>query len=203
MADGVAAKLVEPRDCVIAFGIPVSLAEYRRDIEAGARHDFAKRVSTRWRYYQWAVVRHSDKLLPIMRENGARVVTNLTLAGFGACLADRTCSVFILVSHWTTHGVEFADGLATVDDVLASIPDEFDGILDLCVCHPDALVSRIRAAKPEIGLVAWTSAKAQLQLWLYFYAAMFKAMTDGRHTYLEILEEQLACVLSGLELASV
>lgn len=203
MSGQIALASMSPSDCTIAFGIPTSAVEYEQHRANPAIHDFASKVSGNLRDYRWAVLRRTDRLLPAIRARGATVATNLSLGDFSVRLNNSQRSVFILVSHWLSDRIEFADGLAPIDRVIDAIPSAFTGILDLCVCHPDSLVKRIRRERPNIGLICWTSAEAMLVLWLHFYLALFAELAAGQKTYLEALDLQLKHVFDALQLHSM
>ena len=40
--------------------------------------------------------------------------------------------------------MEFADGLAPIERVVSSIPEAFDGVLDLTVCNSTVLAEEVR-----------------------------------------------------------
>jgi hypothetical protein len=49
--------------------------------------------------------------------------------------------------------VEFADGLAPVDQVVAAVPPMFDGVLDLTVCNARPLAVEIRRRCPHARII--------------------------------------------------
>ena len=90
-------------------------------------------------------------------------------------------AVVTLFTHWTSHGIEFSDGVASLPAVVEQVPPRFSGVLDLCVCHPDDLV-RLLADRRELCTVKYLSNIANPIFWLAFYDALYKllALRRGR-----------------------
>jgi len=83
--------------------------------------------------------------------------------------------------------VEFSDGLAGADRILPEIPPAYDGIFDLCVCHPVSLVAKLLASRPRY-FVKHVSHEAAPHYWLYFYRDMFSYMETKNADYLDAFE---------------
>ncbi len=182
---------LKPSDCVLAFGIPTSEDEFwvaRED----SKRDFAKNLI--WQQYDFQFVSHLRKIERRLAKLGLRIVPQLTLQDFGKLFRDPSNKVVILFSHWTNDAVEFFDGMATEEEIIRVIPCEFDGIVDLCVCHPDNLPIRIRNHLPPTALIKHIDVKATPIIWLYFYWAVFTILIDSNNSdsgtsYLEALEK--------------
>ena len=84
----------------------------------------------------------------------------------------------ILFAHWrdVDERIELADGLVSPEAIVQVVPSDFKGIMDLCVCHPRALVFGIKQKCPD-SLVKSTDKDAAPLWWLYLYEAMFKILT--------------------------
>jgi hypothetical protein len=95
--------------------------------------------------------------------------------------------VVVLFSHWAGDKVEFFDGMAGVERIMAEIPPAYEGVLDLCVCHPIALVERLLASRPPY-LVRYMKQEAAPHYWLYFYRDMFSYMGARNADYLKAFE---------------
>ena len=102
------------------------------------------------------------------------------MTDFAECFPSKR--VVILFSHWIDDSVEFDDGLHGLDAIVSQVPVEFDGVVDLCVCHPCALVMRLRRERPEC-LVKRTRSKARVSFWLQFYQILFRVLAAGDLAY--------------------
>jgi hypothetical protein len=66
--------------------------------------------------------------------------------------------------------VEFADGLAPIERVVSSIPETFDGVLDLTVCNSTVLAEEVRR-RCRRGLIVANAFPATLDIRMEFYNA--------------------------------
>jgi hypothetical protein len=73
-------------------------------------------------------------------------------------------------------------------DVIAAVPDRFNGILDLCVCHPKELAKTLERLRPRC-LVRSSNREATPVFWLYFYDVLTTILQTRRTTYTAALEE--------------
>jgi hypothetical protein len=184
---------LRPSDCVLAFGIPTSEDEFW-EAQGDSHRDFVK--GQVWEKYDFQFVSHLRKVEPRLLKLGLKVVHKLTLRDFGRLLRDPSNTVVILFSHWAGRTVEFFDGMATEDEIVGVIPSDFDGIVDLTICHPEHLPMRIRNHLPPTSLVKYTDEENTPVVWLYFYWAVFTILDDSHNTgsgdsgvsYLEALE---------------
>lgn len=188
---------LKPADCVLAFGIPTCEDEFWEAREDSER-DFVKNQI--WEKYNFQFVSHLRKIEPRLVKLGLKVVHKLTLQDFGELLRDSSNKVVILFSHWKEDTVEFFDGMATEDEIINVIPSDFEGIVDLTVCHPQNLAIRIRNHLPPTSLVKYADIKNTPLIWLYFYWAVFTILSDSNNSdpgdagnsdnsYLEALEK--------------
>ena len=185
-------------NCILAFGIPTSRAAFFSD-QHRADKDYSRRFCGVWHRYDRTVVHAVRRVEPYLVGWGVHVVYDLTLKQFGKLLTRKEVSVFILVSHWREYPedenrwdeVEFADGLAPVAEVVEQVPRSFDGILDLCVCHPDSLKDRLRRERPQV-VVKSVPGKATPYFWLYFYLTLFKQMQEQKVSYFKAFNDVMA-----------
>jgi hypothetical protein len=176
-------RIIKPGDCVIGFCIPTTLESFRQAQENPIHRDFVVNRCPDARDYRREVISYTDQLLPAMTALGATVIPDLTLRDFKALFSTNT-RVIILFAHWSDDSVEFADGVASIDDVLDAVPPAFDGIIDLCVCHPKKLALELSRLRKDC-VVKFTDQKATPSFWLYFYVVVFKKLLTSRTTYLD------------------
>lgn len=170
---------VRPGECVMVFGIPTSRSGFVRHLAHRERHDFVPKVCPAWPAYE----RLLDQIEPAiahMIELGVAVRREAPLQQLTeACRSSR---VVVLFSHWTDDRVEFDDGLQAIDEVTAAVPSMFNGVIDLCVCHPDSLVMQLRRDRPNC-LVKRTRSKARVSYWLQFYEVLFRVLSEREIAY--------------------
>jgi hypothetical protein len=182
----VATKIVKPRDCILAFGIPTSEADFRADLRSVCK-DFARNFNGLWARYEAEFIDPLVKVERIIRNLDTRVVHGLTLARFGALVA--TADVFILFTHWIGEQVEFADGLQPIAPIVEAIPQTYAGILDLCVCRSDRFAAAVRSARTGC-LVRHVAERAVTPAyWLYFFMVLFKYLEHHDTSYLNAVAE--------------
>ena len=175
---------VVPERCAMAFGIASSRSGYERHLATRAAHDFVPAVCPAWPAYA-RVVRQLDAAIARLRSLGVVVHRDVTLEDFGRCFDGA--SVVILFSHWARDSVEFDDGLAPYTDVVSAVPHDFSGVVDLCVCHPAALVLQLRRDRREC-LIKASQSKTRISYWLQFYVVLFQYLRNTASTYSDAVE---------------
>ena len=80
--------------------------------------------------------------------------------------------------------MEFSDGFKPKTEFVSSIPEDYSGVLDLCVCHPTELISLIIAKRPNCT-VRYTPQKVRPRFWLYYYEGLFRLLSAGKYSYIE------------------
>jgi hypothetical protein len=115
---------------------------------------------------------------------GVGVVRGLTLDAFSQVLTKGDVDVFILFSHWSDSYIELAGGPAHASAVVDAIPVRYTGFLDLCVCHPVALVEEVTRKRPRC-LVRFSAIRAQPFVWLLYFAGLFRLLNTRTMNYLQ------------------
>jgi hypothetical protein len=187
-------RLVKPSNCAFAIGLSASRDGFRRDQE-NQRADFAKRFLGGWEQYYEQFVTDREELASKLRKWGVTVIHDSSLCDFAELFA-RPFDVVILFSHWSGDSVEFRGGLEGVSAILAAIPPAFDGILDLCVCHPDPLARALSVHRPQC-LVKHTPIEAAPEYWFRFYGILFSQLHTRELTYLAAMEEVAGAFLDS------
>lgn len=190
MKPGVAERIIKPRDCVLAFGIPTSEAAFRRDRD-DPRKEYAKRFAGGWPHYSSQFVSHFARATRALARLGVSVRTELTLEQYGELFSAGQFGVVALVSHWRPRAIELHDGFADVESLVRQVPCDFGGVVDLCACGPEALTVALRRERPCCA-VRYINKEAAPRLWLYFYLALFVHLNDRELTYLKALEDVIA-----------
>ena len=127
---------------------------------------------------------------------GARIVPDLTLSEFGDVFARPEVHAVILFSHWQGDAIEFKDGFADINSIIEHVPIEYAGILDLCVCHPNSLISELRQTRPHC-IIKWIDLDVTPIFWLYFYRALFQYLNRGKKSYLQGFEDLIVAQINA------
>lgn len=184
-----AATVVNPRDCAIAFGIPTCQMGFEGRLKYGTC-DYLLRFSG-WSEYEVRFVRFLTELEPGLLEIGVTVVRDVTASSF-AELFERH-RVVVLFSHWNDEdpdfplgAVELNEGPVAIDTIVNAVPQDFDGFLDLCVCHPKHLAVALGEARPRCRVKRLDNI-AQPDFWLYFYGTLFHRLYESPTSYSKAL----------------
>ena len=183
-------SVVKPSDCALLIGIPTSKETFYNNPNS----DYIKNFS--WPKYQHDIIIPIYKFEKLIRQLGIKVIHKLTYSSFGKIFKDEKIDVFILFSHWKNKRIEFYNDFVPIDKIVNKIPNEFTGILDLCVCHPRELIKELRRKKPNCTLRSIDSihqkeAEVTPSVWLTFYLALFKILEEKEITYIMAIHEVL------------
>jgi len=101
-----------------------------------------------------------------------------------------------ILSYSNSSKVEFKDGLSSLFDVISEIPEEFQGIIDLNVCHPDLLTIFLRKCRPKCHIkYKFDNSNIHKNIGvnpviaLYFYIAFFNHLNTHNLNYFEGIQE--------------
>jgi hypothetical protein len=180
-----AATVVGPSDCAIAFGIPTCRMAFEVRLKHGTC-DYLRRFAG-WPEYEFRFVRFLTELEPGLREIGVTVERDATVSSF-AKLFERH-RVVVLFSHWNDEdpdfplgAVELDEGTVAIETLVDAVPQDFEGFLDLCVCHPRNLASALWEARPRCRVKRLNNV-AQPDFWLYFYGTLFHRLHQEPTSY--------------------
>lgn len=179
----------------MAFAIPTTQAAFERHLRL-QRH-FAS-MTMYWGKYWIHVGSVFRSVEPVYRQLGVSVREEVTLAQFGELFSGEFDAI-ILFAHWRHGAVEFEDGFADVPSIVAKVPFHFDGLLDLCVCHPESLVTALKLERPNLWTKSLSRERTTPRVWLYFYLALFTYLRDDNITYLKGLEVALREITRRVE----
>ncbi len=169
-------QIVKPRDCAIAFGIPVSMEDFQRNPVRGFARQFFNQKGRIERFVD------DYKLTSrVMKCCEACVVTHLTLERFGD-LFNRH-QVVILFSHAESGTVEFHEGLFEIDKIVEQISKSFDGIVDITMCFSRELYRALKRDRPQCFPFYAAEERLDARAWLFFYKALFMYLKSSDLTY--------------------
>lgn len=84
--------------------------------------------------------------------------------------------------------IELFDGMHSVEELIAAIPPDFDGLIDLTICHSVILAAAIREQR-EACLVVANRRPAQLRIRLALYELAVRDLAERRRPFLDVLVE--------------
>ena len=179
---------MKPSDCIAAFGIPMSEAEFW-DAKDDAGRDFVTNCCPVWQVYNLDIISHFEEVTPHFERLGVQIIRTLRLTDLRGLFNNNSDKTIILFSHWNDDSMEFFDGMASSDAVVKEIPSDFAGIIDLCACHPTNLAIKLRKHLHPDALIKSTDKKNTFHKWLYFYWAVFTILDESNVTYLDALRK--------------
>lgn len=187
-------------NCVIAFGIPLSVKEYLdwRDNPRG--RDLITSQNISWSQYRNEIVDLANKMIPVWRSRGVRVITSLDSGKFASLFCDPQTQVVILFSHWKgDNTIELFDGMINACVLAKKVPNSFNGIVDLCVCN-SLLLAKLLKERGNV-VVKSSSGEVVYGLWFFIYTAIFNLLDKQQTTYSEALLESLKLFLPRRKIA--
>lgn len=178
--------MTTPGDCRILFALPTSRTGF--EWSRGQSHsDYAKRFLLGWDQYEDVC----DDLINAVERYKALGVVSITRDArredWTTAFADA--KVVILFAHWQdceagAGAVEFWDGPYSVETMVEQIPPEFEGVIDLSVCHPFGLADRAAREKPSCSL--WYAEYAvSPSIWAEIYCSIFEVLRQSGMDYRE------------------
>jgi hypothetical protein len=178
-------RIITPSECALAFCLPLERTSFLNGVSL--QGSYSSRYKGGWQQYQKLFVSEADRTFALLRSLGVHIETSVTCAGFADMLSSGRWGAVVLFSHWYGDSVEFSNGFCGYTDIIQALPNGVRGIVDLCVCHPDALVSALLTQQTELNLRA-TREKSSPQIWMSFYTVFFRVLFEGRYSYFEAFE---------------
>jgi hypothetical protein len=187
---------IKPSQCVLGFGVPIDYESFRKAKASPASHDFVVNLCSNWAEYYRYIAKHIEIQMPRLRTLGVRICEALTLAEFGEQLVRKDTRVLIVFSHFTDAEIEFADGLASLPNIISRIPIHYDGVLDLCVCHPTRLIPTLEVQRP-LCLKKFVDLPVRPAFWIHVYRVLFETLNSSPCDYLSALERAISALSRG------
>jgi hypothetical protein len=179
-------RAVTPADCEVLMAIPTSEAAFERDLW-DEQKDFIRNQCPVWRSYE-SIVRVYERARDRWQRQHVAVLEDVTLDIFRERLHARARTITILFAHWAQDAVEFADRIVPIAEVVDAVPADYDGLLDLSVCHPGPLASALSTARPR-SLTKVSDLSVTPELWIGLYTVVFTLLAHGARQYVQAIEE--------------
>jgi hypothetical protein len=198
-----------PAQCALAIALPLSETEFFADASRAAK-DFVPRWLEQhqgwdprrvWQRYE-PYARFALHVAAQTREAGVLVRLRASLADWAGLLRER--HAVALFAHLCGEAgnvrVEFADGLHPMDELLAAIPADHGGTLDLTVCNSLELVRAIKTRCPRCTVIS-NKREARLDYRLAIYRQAVQLLATRRFSYVDALAEVQLAVLQHARVA--
>jgi hypothetical protein len=208
--------MTKPSDCVIAFALPTSEEGFRWSAQQ-QHSDYVHRFLAGWDQYR-EVCMDLRHCIGECSNVGVQIVEEVKFAQWEILFRSRVVALF---AHWVTATgtvsslpdsidterelsksrdvVELWDCRACIDDLVDGIPDSFEGVLDLSVCHPSTLVDKIKRHRRNCTVRYFPnellpSVWAEMYIAVFSYLGQFGGNTTGGDSkngadYCDVLEQ--------------
>jgi hypothetical protein len=194
-------QAIAPDDCMILFALPITKNDFLRHRntkpDSNKCRDFIPRMIPYLVKYEKQIITPIKKVLPWFKQWGVNVVENATLADFHRATYLSKIKVVILFSHWTQNCAEFDDGLWSVPEIVNGISIDFNGYIDLTICHPIGLALTIRRERPSVLLTKYVTKQAYTDIWMNYFFIVFKILKCRQETYLSASTQAAKLFLNG------
>ena len=174
-------QFMKPKDMIVAFAIPTTRQEF---IDGQSRNDkqFAKRYRNSWERYCRQVIKPLDILVETIEHCGCNKIDHLTLGEFGRLCSCEQYKVIIVFAHGTEKSAEFADGMASIPDIVKQIPPDLEVFLHFAACNSASLATEIKRHTPNCR-ITFHSKRIDPAFWIIFYNALIEYLYCNNSTY--------------------
>jgi hypothetical protein len=126
-----------------------------------------------WSQYQKALeVTRRREQLELLSSLGLRGCEPATFDKFRQTINDGPAVLAVLGHCRDSAEIEFADGFKSLQEVVAVIPRDFGGVLDVSVCNPLRFVEMAKK-RAEHAVIRTAETPLDGRQWLLFYATLF------------------------------
>ncbi len=189
-------EVVKPANCVLAIAIPTTELEFRSALNRPVPGDFASR-NPAWAKYRHDIVEPFLEAESSYRACGVQVITNTNFSKFGDAIRSHA-QVVTLFAHWIGDAVEFADGPRKSEEIVELIDVEREGVLDLCVCHPERLVRSVKQHS-RLTTVRYSLCEAKVDLWFGFYRVLYATLLQYDIDFATAIERTVGTFRTALK----
>lgn len=190
-------EIITPDRWSFVFGIPLSDAEYSLRKTSNIANSFVNRFRSFPQYQNLIIDIYQATLDKTIRDHQLNIpiIRRARLEDFHDQFIEKD-RIIVLFSHWEKDQIEFSDGMHPYQAVAAAIPDDYHGIIDLCVCHPHGLPEVIKARSPNC-FVRYTSTRSTVGYWLLYYTIFLKILVDTPCTYADAISRTIHLLINS------
>jgi hypothetical protein len=171
---------------MILFALPTSRSGFEWS-RGQPDSDYAKRFLLGWDQYEDVCDDLSDAVERYKALGVRSIVLDARRENWITAFAEA--EVVIIFAHWLecktgSGAVEFWDGPFSVEAMVEQIPPEFEGVIDLSVCHPFGFADRAARQKPNCS-VWYAEKEVSPSIWAEFYSSIFEVLRQSGMDYRE------------------
>lgn len=166
-------------------GLPTTIDEWKTCKLNPSKFDYFRGAEGSEKRFEQVYGRPVRDSLCLLKKLGC-AVSRCSLNKLGDSITGA--EVITLIGHWNKHDhLELADGLHDWRIVVNAIPEDYSGVIDLCVCHPEPMVRYLDVHRKK-ALVKYKSLEpSQIVLWLGIYGVMAAQMKEHPLSFTDAL----------------
>jgi hypothetical protein len=163
-----------PQDWHILVGLPTTVEEWKKCTLDPSKFDYFRQAHGSQKAFESRFGQPPRRLLRQLKRLGCSVCQ---------CSLDNLSAMFngakavTLIAHWDQQDrIELFDGLHDWQSLVAVIPKDYGGIIDLCVCHPLPMVRYLDVYHRRALVKCKLEGQSDIVLWLGVYCVMAAKM---------------------------
>jgi hypothetical protein len=176
-------RIMEVHDWTFAFGLPRSETQFTYALAVG---EYAHEYHDGWHSYVRLILNPFETYIAPFEKVGLTIPKAVTSRRFAKLLRGTRGAVLFTHCNYAKGLLEFADGMVAYEDVVASVPANFTGIVDVSACKPVGF-DRLLKGRAHECVAKITKARLKPVEWLKFYSYMFSEFATGPKSYAEAI----------------
>lgn len=173
--------VISAGNCTIAVGLPLTRTEFEKSLKHSP-DIYGAGFAAGWNQYaaQWLTPCH--RFLNECMDLGVMYEPTDSLLAVKKCFDRREMRVLLLISHWHEGRIEWSGRFESIESLVACIQKDFDGVLDLCICHPKRLRELLDLDRPNC-LIRYSTQEVDPEYWLPYFKGLFRLLNEGGYCY--------------------
>lgn len=172
---------ISARNCTIAVGLPLDRSEFEESLK-NSPHTYGAGFVAGWHQYAVQWLAPFRQFLSECMDLGVTFEPTASLQAVKTCFHRREMRVLLLISHWHDERVEWSGRFEPIQSLVDCVEQDFDGVLDLCICHPKRLRELLDIDRPKC-LIRYSTQEVDPAYWLPYFKGLFRLLNQGQHCY--------------------
>jgi hypothetical protein len=178
--------MTKPADCVVLIALPTSRSGFEWS-RAQAQSEYANRFLLGWDQYEGVSDDLTDAVERYKSQGVKHVAVDARQEEWLRTLSEA--EVVIIFAHWIESAagagaIEFWDGPCSVEELVDQIPVDFNGVIDLSVCHPFGFADQVARHRPNCS-VCYAEYAVSPSIWAEIYCSIFEVLRRTGMDYRE------------------
>lgn len=172
---------ISAHNCTITVGLPL----VRTGFEESLKHSpniYGAGFVAGWHQYAVQWLTPFRRFLDECMDLGVTYEPTDSLQAIKKCFERREMRVLLLISHWHEEQVEWGGRFEPIEALVGCVEQDFDGVLDLCICHPKRLRELLDLDRPKC-LIRYSTQEVDPEYWFPYFKGLFCLLNEGRHSY--------------------